>query len=206
VTDTNDHPTTLTVNDDRPVPAHPATTVEADRAAVLEIHKKWWKANVGLDIPRMVECFPAGDSFTMFNRNSFTYFGIEELTRLWQWFRDTDAPPRITQTVSVMRLEVRGDTAWLACELTYRRVAAEEERHWEVLDGDTFGSKATEIYQRDDGNGNPEWKMWHFQSAALQPFDAPRPSGGATLRERGLGAGWVSDPFVYTTTLDEASQ
>ncbi len=200
--DTNHYATHVEVDDDVIAPSVTGTGNEADRAAVLAIHQQWLRANVGLDIPAMRECFPAGDRFSMFNRNSYTYFGIDEVTRLWQWFRDTEVPPRMTQTDAILRLEVDGDTAWIVYEMTYARVApVTSARHWEVLDGEVFGSKATEIYRRDDGAGRPVWKMWHFQSAPLQPLEFPRPAFDDTLRQRGLGGNPYGQPLVTTVSL-----
>lgn len=196
-----DSPTTLTVETDGTAPHLSPDTTEHDRAQVIALHQKWWQANVGLDIPAMSECFPSGKNFSMFNRNSYTYFGLDEVTRLWQHYRAT-TPPRLTQTVAIVRVEVRADTAWVISELTYRRTApATTPRHWEVLDGEVFGSKATEIYHRDNGDGVPEWKMWHFQSGALQPFDEPRPAFDDTLADRGLGGNPYGEPLIYTVNL-----
>lgn len=180
-------------------------TTEYDRQQVIALHKKWWKANVGLDVPSMRQCFPSGMHFSMFNRNSFTYFGVEELTALWQHFRDTGIPPRMTQTVAILRVEVRADTAWVISELTYQRVApVQTERHWEQPGvNQTFGSKATEIYHRDNGEGVPEWRMWHFHSGPLQPFDEPREPFGDTLTQRGLGGNPYGEPITYTFTLEQ---
>jgi hypothetical protein len=198
----NDSASTLVVDRGSQPPSLSPDTFAQDRAQVVAVHRKWWKANVGLDIPSMRECFPSGNAFTMYNRNSFTYFGIEELTALWQWFRDTGAPARLTQTVAIMRIEVRADTAWVISELQYKR-STPRPSDWENADVDsTFGSKATEIYHRDDGNGNPRWTMWHFQSAVLQPVNKPRDPFNDVLTQRGLGGSPLGEPLVYTVTLD----
>ncbi len=60
---------------------------------------------------------------------------------------------------------------------------------------------ATEIYHRDNGDGAPEWKMWHFQSAKLQPKTEPRIPFGDTFEDRGLGGGPYGEPITYTYTL-----
>ncbi|MCW2523485.1 MAG: hypothetical protein JWO63_1820 [Frankiales bacterium] len=178
--------------------------IEQDRQDVLDAHAKWWRANVGLDIPAMRECFPSGMNFSMFNRNGFTYFGIEELTSLWQHFIDVGIPSRLTQTVNVVRLDVRGDTAWLCAELTYRRGRSEVNQDWEEGAEDLFGSKSTEIYYRDTGDGTPQWRMWHFHSSALQPWDEPRPGFEDTLTQRGLGGNPYGLSISNTTDLNPA--
>ncbi len=163
------------------------TTYEQDREAVLAVSYKWWKANVGLDIPAMRECFPSGKNFSMFNRNSFTYFGIDEITKLWQYFTDNGYPPRLTQTVNLTRVEVWTDTALVAGELSYRRAPSDEQIHWESEVSELYSSKFTEIYRRDDGEGNPRWTMWHFQSAPMQPWNEPRMAFGDSLAKGEFG-------------------
>jgi hypothetical protein len=178
------------------------STLDYDRREIIRLHKQWWKANVGLDIPAMQECFPSGMSFSMFNRNGFNYFGIDELTKLWEHY--SQGPPRVIQTVAILRLAVSSDIAWLICELQYRRVApVSDASHWEpVNEGGIFGSKATEIYHRDDGDGRPEWRMWHFHSGPLQSADEPRPGFGNEEPRSGLGASPYGPPLTYTYTLE----
>ena len=178
-------------------------SIDQDREAILAVHRKWWSANVGLDIPPMVECFPSGENFSMFNRNSFTYYGVDEVAALWQHFIDIGIPPRLTQTVNINRFEVWGDTALIACELTYRRTEVVRQ-NWERSDAELLGSKATEIYRRDSGDGTPDWRMWHFHSGPLQPFDEPRPLYGDTLDERGLGGNPYGVTISTTTELSTA--
>ena len=48
------------------------TSLDHDSREILRIHKQWWKANVGLDMASMRECFPSGNALSMFNRNGFT--------------------------------------------------------------------------------------------------------------------------------------
>lgn len=170
-------------------------TTEFDKRAILEVHRKWWDANVSYKIPLMRECFPDGMNFHMFNRNSFTYFGREELTTLWEWFIETKAPVRLNQIVKIQRLDVRSDTAWIAAEL-YAKL--------ERPDGTTFEtrSKATEIYHRDNGQGVPEWTMWHFHSSELPADDAERQAFGDTIAQRGIGSSPWGEPIVSSFGVD----
>lgn len=178
------------------------TSLDHDSREILRVHKQWWKANVGLDIPAMQACFPSGEAFSMFNRNGFNYFGVDELTKVWKHY--AKGPPRLIQTVAVSRLVVGSDIAWLLCELKYRRVSpVTSEGHWEPTNTDqVFGSKATEIYHRDDGNGKPEWRMWHFHSSALQPDGEARPAFEEEDAPTELGHSPYGPPLSYTFTLE----
>lgn len=175
---------------------------DEDRAAILEIHKNWWEANHELVIPLMQTCFPAGDSYLMFNANGHPYFGIDEKTRLWEWYQgqlDIMAYP----AVQIMRLTISGDMAWLACEANFPMQAVGEagtgSSTWEMKEASENYMRATEIYERNDGNGNPEWKMWHFHASPLPPKDEERPCEGGTLQERGLGGGRGITPERVTS-------
>ncbi len=113
------------------------TSMDRDTREILRVHKQWWKANVGLDFEAMQACFPSGDAFSMFNRNGFTYFGVEELTKLWEHY--AEGPPRLIQTVAVLRLAVSSDIAWLICELKYRRVSpVTPDEHWDPANGEAL--------------------------------------------------------------------
>lgn len=170
------------------------TTTDQDRNDILKLHKDWWEANAGLDIPRMESVFPDRMSYLMFNLNGHPYFGIDEKVELWRWYQkqlDIKMPD-----IAIMRLEVSGDMAWLACEGVFpMRLIGDEgtgSETWQVDeagDYDPFRLRATEVYRRDDGNGNPVWKMWHFHCSPLPPLDEPRPCFGDLARDRGLG--WV---------------
>jgi ketosteroid isomerase-like protein len=160
----------------------------ADVDEILRLHREWWESNENWDIPRMAAVFPApGEEYLMFNFNGHPYFNMREKVALWEWYRD-----QIDQSggldVRVMRLEVRGDTAWLAAEATLQssQIGSEE---WTVDSVDTPWIRATEIYHRDRGDGTPEWRMWHTHISALADPEEQRPGFEDSVRSRGLG--WV---------------
>lgn len=179
-----------------------SNTEEWDRQEVLRISKIWNDANVGLDIAALDQVFPAGDNFVMFNLDSFAYFGAAELKELWGYLRQT-FPPRTNQVSRVMKVEVVGDMAWLIAETTT------------VKGGVSTASRSTEIFQRNDGTGKPEWRMWHFHGSALQfnfvnrpifTTDVPRRHFGDTIADRGIGQ-IPGKPYVeewVTAISDEA--
>ncbi|MFC5996754.1 YybH family protein [Pseudonocardia hispaniensis] len=180
------------------------SNLEKDREAILTLHKNWWEANHQLVIPLMETVYPAGDAYLMFNLNGHPYFGIKEKVELWKHYQkelDIVAYPDI----EIMRLTISGDMAWIACEGIFpMRIIGSSgtgSATWETKDGveyDPFRLRATEIYQRDDGNGNPVWKMWHFHCSPMPDPDEPRPGLGGTQNQRGLGGGPGITPLRVT--------
>ena len=92
------------------------TTLEDDRAAILELHKNWWEANHQLIIPLMASVFPVGDdSYLMFNLNGHPYFGLDEKIKLWEHYQK-ELDIVMFPDIEIMRLAVSGDMAYIACE------------------------------------------------------------------------------------------
>lgn len=170
------------------------TDLDQDRREILQVHRDWYDSNYGLDTPRMRSCFPSGNAFLMFNLSTHTYFGVDELTEVWETYTrervmEVDAYPEI----EILRLTIVGDIAWIAAEGNFRfRWLSTGER------GDML-TKATEVYQRDDGEGNPVWRMWHFHASPGPAPDEPRPGTGGTLAERGAGRGPGITPLSVVT-------
>ncbi len=150
---------------------------ESDRSRIMHLHREWIASNTGLDIDRMRQVFPEGSSYLMFNCNGHAYYGIEEKAALWQDLKEV-MDYRMAEEFN-HRLEISGDMAWLACE-GYAHFNRLQEGgrlagyHW----------RATEIYMRDDGLGNPDWRMWHFHCSHHAPDDEPRPGFADTASTR----------------------
>lgn len=180
------------------------STHDADRQAILDLHRTWWEANHQLVIPDMQSVFPSGRSYLMFNLNGHPYFGIDEKTALWEHYQkelDIVEYPEI----QIMRLTISGDMAWLACEGIFplRAIGADGtgSATWELAgEVDRFRLRATEVYQRDDGEGNPVWKMWHFHCSPMPSADEQRPGLGGSQNERGIGHGPGVTPERMTRT------
>jgi hypothetical protein len=62
--------------------------VDGDRERILYLHREWWEANNGLDIPRMARVFPEGDHYLMFNLQGHPYYGIAEKKKLWEFYKN----------------------------------------------------------------------------------------------------------------------
>ena len=176
-------------------------SLDDDRKAIYKLHKDWWEANSGLDIPRMAACFPKGaQNYLMFNLNGHPYFGIDEKIELWKWYQGQIEIPEIGD-IRIMRTTISGDMGWIASEGVFplRPIgeAGTGSETWQIdqVEVTPFRLRATEIYQRDDGEGNPEWRMWHFHCSPLPAEDEPRPAFDDTPAERGLGGTPWGEPL-----------
>ncbi|TYB46348.1 YybH family protein [Actinomadura chibensis] len=162
------------------------TAPQADIDRILHLHREWWQANLDWDIPRMRRVFPEpGDEYLMFNFNGHPYFGMKEKVALWEFYKDLGSQSGIETTI--MRLEIKGDMAWLACEFTLASEMA-DGGEWTADAVDAPAGRATEVYQRDDGSGGAEWRMWHTHITALPDLAEERPGLGGSTNGRGLGA------------------
>jgi hypothetical protein len=157
-----------------------------DREKILHLHREWWESNHGLDIERMARVFAQGDHYLMFNLQGHPYYGIAEKKKLWEFYqREVEIDLPITR---VVRLEIDVNMAWLAAEVIFKvheigekGVAAKSAGYVPTK----TRVRSTEIYQRDDGLGDPQWRMWHFHCSPLPSADEPRPAFGDTARSRG---------------------
>lgn len=173
------------------------SSLEQDRRDILKLHHDWWLANQDADIPLMAGCFPLGMNYLMFNYNWHPYFGLDEKVRLWEYYKAAGLKLEVPPDVRIMKFEVIGDLAYIACELEMIGLGPEAPEN--VIDevqalpqaGEVLveRARATEIYKRDDGEGRPAWKMWHFHASPLPPPDTPRPGFNDTANSRGP-LGW----------------
>jgi hypothetical protein len=93
----------------------------------------------------------------------------------------------------VMRVDVDGNLGYVVSEGIYpssivkdddgNPLPADEVQHirWRY--------RSTEVYKRDDGEGRPEWRMWHFHCSTRPPDDEvpPTKTERDTTAARGLG-------------------
>jgi len=166
-----------------------SATPHEDVAAILHLHREWWNANHGVDIPRMEACFPPGDNYLMFNLQGHPYYGLKEKVALWEFYAGLLNCPEDPVT-RVVQLVVDGDVAWLAAEVLYSLEETVEGGIGTTSTGyePTIARhriRSTECYLRDNGAGEATWKMWHFHCSPLPVADEPRPAFGDTARSRG---------------------
>ncbi len=143
--------------------------VDKDRQEILRLHTVWLTANHGLHPEGMREAFVDGNKFYGFNLNTHTYHEVDEWARLWEYLRDTTHLSLEVKSTNV-RITVKGDMGWLTWEGQVKAA---------LPDGsDLSGSgkmRGTEVYMREDAQGNPVWKMWHCHYSFAAPECESRP-------------------------------
>jgi hypothetical protein len=127
----------------------------------------------------------------MFNLNGHTYYGLDEMDKVWEFYHD-NAEIGIVP-IWDMRIYVDGDLAYLTSEgiLPTRAVT---EAGWGASNAEASPDEMTEIrfretsvLRRDDGEGNAEWKIWHFHCSVNAPIDEVRPGFDDTWASRNNG-------------------
>ena len=155
--------------------------IEKDREEILAVSRKWWDANRNFSIAMMCEAFVGGDKFHGFNLNGHTYYAIDEWVQLWKYLGHVMTPlaqrdagdPAMAEPRDV-RLVIRGDMAFLTAESTFTVQVLPSSDSESALLGSP-GSvmripfRATEVFVREDHEGNPVWKMWHFHCSPHAP-------------------------------------
>jgi SnoaL-like domain len=154
---------------------------EPDREEIFRLHRAWWEANRHWDIPKMRSVF-AAERYLQYNLNGHPYYGLLEKTRLWEALAGKLTIPDISEPIG-LRFELSGDMAWLACE-NFVRIALAPGLEVPGIPTTAFRIRSTEVYQRDDGEGNRCWKMWHFHCSRTAPEDEPRLPFGDTYASR----------------------
>lgn len=164
-------------------PAMPKRRTDAarDRDEILAVSKKWWDANRLGSIPMMCEAFVAGDKFHGFNLNGHTYYALDEWVQLWRYLAHVmkaAAPPDSEEAAMAqprdLRLVIRGDMAFLTAESVFTvNVLSTSDAESGLLPGPgnvaRIPFRATEIFVREDHEGKPVWKMWHFHASPRAP-------------------------------------
>jgi ketosteroid isomerase-like protein len=163
----------------------PAEDIEAIRQG----HRDWWAGNHSKEMLRVSRNF-APDTL-MFNLNGHTYYGLDEMAKVWEFYGDS-IEIDIVQLWDY-RIFVHGDLAYITCEGVFPTKQASADG-WGASNIEIGGLdqvpvgvrfRETSIARRDDGKGNPVWKLWHFHCSLAAPEDEQRPGFGDTWLERG---------------------
>jgi hypothetical protein len=150
-----------------------ASTLARDRDEILRVHRVWMRANCGLDVTGMREAFVGGGYFQGFNLNAHTYYQRDEWEQLWRYLKTVMAITNVHDE-QILRLEIRGDMAWLAFEASLTahglKVAGDSTSGVALPETPTdIRFRGTEIFVRADENGRAVWKMWHCHYSPSAP-------------------------------------
>jgi len=144
----------------------------ADEQALLDLHERFMRAcDVG-DTDFLRSHVRGGpDGLTWFNLNKSNYFGVDHICSLWDLLRASGAPGgSILNDDRDVRVEVRGDVAWLVYGLHLKADFGE-------LGAVDHQARTTEIWQRtgshagsDTGSDTgSDWKLVHFHCSDWEP-------------------------------------
>jgi hypothetical protein len=138
------------------------------KAQILRLHRAWFEANTDLQGHKL-EHIMAGEAFFNYNLNGYRYNGLSEIEKLWKPQHMGSAfDLRELRNERNLHIEATQDMGWLTVEgdveLRMKNAAGSGEMRG---DGDVvvMPFRITELYRRDDGQGNPVWRMWHFHSS-----------------------------------------
>ncbi|MCE0763291.1 nuclear transport factor 2 family protein [Pseudonocardia kujensis] len=143
------------------------TDHDKDLAAIRELHDGWFAANVGLDADTLPRFFPSGNAYLQFNLNGFVYNGLAEKVKLWRNLSSVGVDIVRIEDTSTPVIQVFGDVALLTSEGEAELVLPSPTGKLESSGATRF--RNTEFYRRDDGAGNPDWRIWHMHVSEGAP-------------------------------------
>lgn len=146
-----------------------------DKDDVLAVHRLWhsshrdWFEKREEARKQLRRIFP-GEHLHMFNLDGNVYRGAESIVAYWEGLSNVmEILERPTD--QDLTIHVDGNTAILTCRFNVKaRFAGGPAMEMPV--------RGTEMYRRDDGNGKPEWRMWHCHYSSPPP-PGPPPGGVA---------------------------
>ncbi|GAB3395004.1 MULTISPECIES: YybH family protein [Amycolatopsis] len=145
---------------------------ENDIKEILAVHHAWLESNNDLVIDKMYPNF-ADPGYLQFNLNGHEYRGPAEKAKLWEGLHEIGFNLSDMKIVEEPKVHADGDLAYLT---TYWSAQVSGDKGTGVLEPDPepLVFRVTEVYRRDDGKGNPVWKIWHFHASPIASPDLPR--------------------------------
>ncbi|MCW2523481.1 MAG: hypothetical protein JWO63_1816 [Frankiales bacterium] len=150
----------ITINDSR------------DVEDILAVHRAWLDSNNGLVVEKMYDNF-ANPGYYQFNLNGHSYGSVDEKVKLWQGLHETDFNLADMKIVEEPVVHSDGYLAYLMA-IWSARVVGTGSTGLMVPDAEPVVFRVTEVYRKDDGQGNPNWKIWHFHASPIASPDLPR--------------------------------
>lgn len=143
-----------------------------DHEEILAVHKSWLDSNNGLVIEKMYPNF-ANPGYYQFNLNGHTYTSVDEKVRLWEGLHAVDFNLADMKIVQEPLIHSEGNLAYLLTVWS-AVVVGTGTTGLMTPDPEPTVFRVTEVYRKDDGKGNPEWKIWHFHASPIADPGSPR--------------------------------
>ncbi len=143
---------------------------EADRRRLLELHAAYLSANATFDVPALRKIWSKDPGAVFFNLNGHTYVGVEQWTRLWEYYGSRLQTG--VWTASDVKVMVRGDMAVITCHrLSPVKWVGPQNEPRTYQENPRRHSRSTMVFAREDG----DWRVvhTHFSEASTDP----RPGG-----------------------------
>ncbi|NDK88170.1 nuclear transport factor 2 family protein [Gordonia desulfuricans] len=145
---------------------------EKDVAAIKAVHLSWLDSNNDLVIEKMYPNF-ANPGYLQFNLNGHTYTSVDEKVKLWEGLHSIGFNLEDMKLVEEPVIHVEGNLGYLTT-IWSALVSGTGSTGLMKVDEEPTVFRVTEVYRRDDGKGNPEWKIWHFHASPIAPPETPR--------------------------------
>ena len=144
---------------------------DADRTRILEAHEAYLRANAAYDWKALRAIWSDDPTNVFFNMNGHTYVGLEQWSRLWQyyaqhkesgWWEPFDVKVIVRGDMAVVTCHRKTMTRWRPAS-TELPAAGHEDK--------SFVSRSTMVLVRERG----DWKTVHAHFS--EGRDTPRPGG-----------------------------
>jgi hypothetical protein len=149
-------------------------TVDApkDIEDILAVHHAWLDSNNGLVVEKMYDNF-ANPGYYQYNLNGHTYKSVDEKVKLWEGLHATDFDLADMTIVEEPIVYSDGHLAYLMA-IWSARIVGTGTTGTMVPDPEPVVFRVTEVYRKDDGQGHPAWRIWHFHASPIASPDMPR--------------------------------
>jgi hypothetical protein len=147
-------------------------STEHDIAEIRKVHVAWLESNNGLVESKMYPNF-ANPGYLQYNLNGHTYTSVDEKVKLWEDLHQIGFDLQDMKIIEEPIIYVEGNLGYL-CTIWSALVLGTSATGVLEPQDEPLVFRVTEVYRRDDGKGNPVWKIWHFHASPIAPPSTPR--------------------------------
>jgi ketosteroid isomerase-like protein len=140
--------------------------------AILEVHHCWLESNNDLIEEKMYPNF-ANPGYLQFNLNGHQYNSVDEKVKLWEGLHQIGFNLQDMTIVEEPKVHQEGNLAYLTAYWSAQVLGTAGTGILEPQ-GEPLVFRVTEVYRKDDGRGNPVWKIWHFHASPIADPASPR--------------------------------